>query len=173
MGILQAANLRAEFAIEHTQEKSQLRARKSNSSFTKGSQLATIIIKERFRMYKIEIYQTSTGKEPYTEWEGTLDKSTFARIDARIARIRESGNFGICEPVGEGVFELKFDFGPGYRVYFGYDSDIVLLLLCGGNKKGQQRDIDKAIEYWREHLSLKRGKDEKIQKLQRTSNRKT
>lgn len=114
---------------------------------------------------KIEIYKTKLGKEPYTEWESTLDAATFARIDARITRIRERGNLGICEPVGEGVFELKFDFGPGYRVYFGYDSDIVLLLLCAGNKKGQQRDIDKAKEYWREHLSQKRGKDEKIQKL--------
>lgn len=124
-------------------------------------------------MYIIEIYKTSTGKEPYIDWENNLDKSTLARIDARMARIRESGNFGVCEPVGEGVFELKFDFGPGYRVYFGYESDTILLLLCGGYKKGQQRDIDKAKEYWRDHLSPKRGKNEKVQKLQRTSNRKT
>jgi putative addiction module killer protein len=83
-------------------------------------------------------YKTKTGKEPYTEWENTLDNTTLARIDARIARIRENGNFGICEPAGEGVFELKFDFGPGYRVYFGYQSETILLLLCEGNKKGQQ-----------------------------------
>ena len=62
------------------------------------------------------------------------------------------------ELVGEGVFELKFDFGPGYRVYFGFKADTFLILLFGGNKKGQQRDIDKAKEYWRDHLSLKRGK---------------
>lgn len=60
--------------------------------------------------------------------------------------------------MGDGVFELKFDFGPGYRVYFGFKTDTFLLLLLGGYKKGQQRDIDKAIGYWRGHLSLKRGK---------------
>lgn len=122
---------------------------------------------------KIEIYKTKTGKEPYTEWEKTIDRSALVRIDARFARIRESGNLGICEPVGDGVFELKFDFGPGYRVYFGYEADAILILLLGGNKKHQQKDIDKAKEYWLDHLSLKRDKDEKIQKLQRKSNRKT
>lgn len=94
-------------------------------------------------------------------------------MDQIITRIRESGNFGICEPVGEGVFELKFDFGPGYRVYFGHDSRKIIMLLCGGYKKGQQKDIDKAKKYWQDYLALKRGKDEKIRKLQRTSNRKT
>jgi hypothetical protein len=67
---------------------------------------------------------------------------------------------------------LKFDFGSGYRVYFGYESNTIILLLCGGCKKGQQTDIDKAKEYWKDYLSLKRGKNEKVQKLQRTSNRK-
>lgn len=71
-------------------------------------------------MYEIVIYQTSTGREPYTEWTIGLDTTTAARIDARLTRVRETGNFGICEPVGEGVFELKFDFGPGYRLYFAY-----------------------------------------------------
>lgn len=112
--------------------------------------------------YKIEIYKTKTGKEPYLEWLESLDKSTLARIDARLTRIRSSGNLGICEPVGDGVFELKFDFGPGYRVYFGYEKDTFLILLAGGSKKSQQRDINKAKEYWLDHLSLKRGKNEKI-----------
>lgn len=124
-------------------------------------------------MYEIAIFRTNAGKEPYIEWEKKLDKATSARIDARIARIRDSGNFGICESVGDGVFELKFDFGPGYRIYFGFESDRILLLLCGGHKKGQQKDIDKAIQYWRDHLSLKEVENEKVQKLQRASNRKT
>lgn len=81
-----------------------------------------------------------------------------SRIDARLTRIEKTGNFGVCESVGDGVFELKFDFGPGYRVYFGYKTDKVLVLLLGGYKKGQQKDIDKAKEYWHEYLSLKRGK---------------
>lgn len=108
--------------------------------------------------YETTLYNTSNGKEPYTEWLESLDKAVSARIDARITRIEESGNFGVCEPIGEGVFELKFDFGPGYRVYFGYKSETCLILLCGGYKKGQQKNIDKAIEYWHDYLSLKRGK---------------
>lgn len=108
-------------------------------------------------MYNIEIYKTNSGKEPYTEWEQSLDKATLARIDARLTRIRETGNLGTFEPVGDGVFELKLDFGPGYRVYFGYKSNTFLLLLIGGSKKAQQRDINKAKEYWREHLSHKRS----------------
>lgn len=113
-------------------------------------------------MYEIEIYKTATGKEPYTEWEESLDKTVVARIDARFARIRKNGNFGDCEPVGEGVFELKFDFGPGYRVYFGYKIETCLLLLFGGYKKSQQKDIHKSKEYWKDHLSIKRGKNEKV-----------
>lgn len=109
-------------------------------------------------MYEIAIYKTSSGKEPYIDWEKSLDKMTAARIDARFARIRENGNLGVCEPVGEGVFELKFNFGPGYRVYFGYITDTFLLLLSGGYKKSQQKDIDKAKGYLKDHLSLRRGK---------------
>ena len=108
--------------------------------------------------YKIEIYKTSKGKEPYTEWEKSLDRTTLARIDARLTRIRETGNLGICEPVGDGVFELKFDFGPGYRVYFGFKKDTFLIFLLGGHKKGQQKDINKAKAYWLDHLSVKGGK---------------
>jgi putative addiction module killer protein len=55
-------------------------------------------------------------------------------------------------------FELKFDFGPGFRVYFGFNTDTFLILLCGGYKKSQQKDINKAKEYWKDHLSIKRGK---------------
>jgi len=108
--------------------------------------------------FDIEVYKTNTGKEPYAEWAESLDKNALVRIDARITRIEKTGNFGIYESVGEGVFELKLDFGPGYRIYFGYKTDTVLVLLLGGHKKGQQKDIDKAQKYWREYLSPKRGK---------------
>lgn len=67
--------------------------------------------------YEIGLYQTADGKEPYAEWEESLDKAISARIDSKFTRIREAGNIGDCEPVGDGVFELKFDFGPGYRIY--------------------------------------------------------
>ena len=108
--------------------------------------------------YEIGMYRTVTGKEPYAEWEESLDKATMARIDARLARIREAGNIGICEPIGNGVYELKFDFGPGYRVYFGLETDTFMILLLGGSKKEQQKDISKSKGYWKDHLLMKRGK---------------
>jgi putative addiction module killer protein len=108
--------------------------------------------------FVIELYQTAAGKEPYTEWEVSLDKAPMARIDARLARIRETGNIGTYEPVGDGVYELKFYFGPGYRIYFGLETDTCMILLLGGSKKGQQRDVNKSIEYWKDHLRMKRGK---------------
>lgn len=104
--------------------------------------------------YEIVIYQTATGKEPYTEWEESLDKSTMARIDARLTRIRETGSIGKCEPVGDGVYELKFDFGS--------EKETSMILLLGGSEKLQQRDINKSKEYWKDHLLIKRGKNEKI-----------
>lgn len=58
-----------------------------------------------------------------------------ARIDTRFTRIRESGNLGSYEPVGEGVYELKFDFGPGYRIYFGLEANTLVILLLGGHKR--------------------------------------
>lgn len=63
------------------------------------------------------------------------------------------GNFGDCKPIGEEVFELRVDFGPGYRVYFGQVGPEVVLLLCGGDKSSQGRDIRKAQEYWADYRS--------------------
>lgn len=121
-------------------------------------------------MYEISLYKTNSGKEPYTDWREHLDKCTLSRVDARFTRIRQTGNFGVHKPVGEGVFELKFDCGPGYRIYFGFEDDRLIILLCGGHKGTQQSDITKAKKYWRE---CKEGKNEKVQKLQRGSYRKT
>lgn len=111
-------------------------------------------------MYDIEIYKTRAGKVPYIEWERQLDKITLARIDARFARIR-NGNLGTYRSIGNGIFELKFDFGPGYRIYFGFRTDKVLVLLVGGHKTSQAKDISKAKEFWHDHL-LKEEKNEKI-----------
>ena len=82
-------------------------------------------------------------------FDAWLSKLKDARGKARIVeRIRsaERGNFGDCEPVGAGVSEMRIHFGPGYRVYFTRDGDVVYVLLCGGAKRGQQRDISKARE---------------------------
>lgn len=75
------------------------------------------------------------------------------RIEARMVRIRTTGYLGDFKPVDDGVYELRFDVGPGYRVYFGFDGDNLILLLAAGSKRGQARDIKKAKEYWRDHLS--------------------
>ncbi|HBK66172.1 MAG TPA: addiction module killer protein [Cyanobacteria bacterium UBA11166] len=102
---------------------------------------------------EIQRYTTSNGRVPFTEWFYSLRNTTAqARIAARLERV-ELGNLGDYRSVGEGVCELKIDYGPGYRVYFGQVGSIMVLLLCGGDKSTQDRDIRKAIEYWRDYRS--------------------
>jgi putative addiction module killer protein len=94
--------------------------------------------------------QTALSKEPFSQWLRSLrDAKGRAVIRTRLNRIQD-GNFSNCEPVGEGVHELKIDFGPGYRVYFGEDANLVILLL-GGDKSSQDRDVRAAKEYWRDY----------------------
>lgn len=75
------------------------------------------------------------------------------RILRRLDRLTR-GNFGECKSVGGGVFELILDFGPGYRIYFSEIGNIVVLLLCGGDKGSQIRDIERAKMYWREYKEV-------------------
>lgn len=85
----------------------------------------------------IEVRQTSR----FTDWIGGLrDLRAVARIDARIGRLR-LGNFGDAKSVGGSVSELRIDYGPGYRVYFTRRGEAVVLLLCGGDKSSQAKDI--------------------------------
>ena len=102
---------------------------------------------------KVIVYRDATRKEPFTDWlHGLGDARTRRRILSRLVRL-ESGNFGDCEPVGGGVSELRFFFGSGYRVYFGRDGNTIVVLLSGGDKDSQRRDIQKAQAYWKEYLS--------------------
>ncbi len=102
---------------------------------------------------KIEIYQTDAGKRPFSQWLKDInDLAAKAKVRLRLDRL-EMGNFGQCEPVGEGVFELKIDFGPGYRIYFGKIGLKCVLLLYGGDKKSQQNDILKAKAYFKDYQS--------------------
>lgn len=78
-----------------------------------------------------------------------------ARVTRAIARM-EQGNLSQVKAVGESVFEYRIDFGPGYRVYFGRDGDVLVILLTGGTKKRQQRDIDAAHAYWQDYKQSKR-----------------
>ncbi|KPJ82994.1 MAG: hypothetical protein AMS19_05975 [Gemmatimonas sp. SG8_23] len=102
---------------------------------------------------EVRIYARSDGSEPFTEWlRGLRDGTTRNRIRQRIARLR-LGNFGDTRSVGDGVLELRIHFGPGFRVYFGREGASMVILLCGGDKGSQERDIDRAVEYWRDHRS--------------------
>jgi putative addiction module killer protein len=100
---------------------------------------------------QVENYEAPDGRCPFEEWLTSLrDKKARAIIRTRIGRVR-LGNFGNCEPVGAGVLELKIDYGPGYRVYFGQAGTKIVILLCGGDKSSQAEDIRRAIEYWEDY----------------------
>ena len=92
-------------------------------------------------------YQRSDGSEPFTEWlNGIRDKATQARIRVRLQRLA-AGNPGDVKPVGGGISELRFPFGAGYRIYLSQQGTTWILLLCGGDKSSQPRDIAKAQSY--------------------------
>jgi len=94
----------------------------------------------------IEVRQT----DEYAEWfKGLLDRQARARINTRIRRL-SLGNPGDVKPVGEGVSELRIDYGPGYRVYFVQRGEMLVILLAGGDKRTQNRDIRTALELARE-----------------------
>ena len=100
---------------------------------------------------ELRLYRTSAGRAPFSEWYGTIqDRSVRHRIQKRLDRL-EDGNFGDCRPVGDGVFELRFHFGPGYRIYFGEVDNTIVLLLCAGDKSSQARDIRRAKDYWSQY----------------------
>ena len=102
---------------------------------------------------EVLVYAGSDGREPFAEWlRGLRHGQTRNRIRQRIARVR-LGNFGDARSVGEGVHELRIQFGPGFRVYFGREDDAVVILLCGGDKSTQARDIERAHDYWRDYRS--------------------
>lgn len=100
-------------------------------------------------MYQVNEYINLDGKSPYREWlTGLLDKQAQARILTRINRMA-AGNLGDHKPIGAGVWELRIDWGPGYRVYYARAGTRLILLLAGGDKRKQQADIDAAISYWK------------------------
>jgi len=99
-------------------------------------------------MIEVFRYVTESGREPVKEWLQSLqDKRAQAKIRVRLKRL-EAGMFGDCEPVGDGVLELREHLGAGYRVYFGRHGKAVVILLCGGSKKTQPPDIKTARQYW-------------------------
>ena len=92
-------------------------------------------------------YKDESGHEVVTDWLLSLsDKQTRARIEARFFRLA-TGNFGDCKPIRESVWELRIDWGPGYRVYYAQVGNAIVVLLCGGDKRKQDTDIHRAIQY--------------------------
>jgi len=92
-------------------------------------------------------YLERDGASPFAKWFATLDATAAAKITTAVRRL-ELGNFSNVKGVGAGVFEYRVDFGPGYRVYFGKDGDALVILLGGGTKEGQDRDIATAHMRW-------------------------
>ncbi len=100
---------------------------------------------------EIFFFETRDGRVPFREWMNLVKgQPVYEKVVARLERIEE-GNFGEHRSVGEGVSELVINFGPGYRVYYGLDGADIVILLVGGSKATQQKDIDAAKQYWRQY----------------------
>lgn len=101
-------------------------------------------------MLEVRYYFKLNGGSPFADWFNDLDPQARAKVTTAIARL-EQGNLSNVKGVGEGVLEYKIDFGPGYRVYFGRDGEVLVILLMGGTKKRQQRDIETAKVMWADY----------------------
>ncbi|XZN92530.1 MAG: type II toxin-antitoxin system RelE/ParE family toxin [Microcoleus sp.] len=100
---------------------------------------------------EIRRYTTAEGRAPFTEWLDSLrDRNVRVRIKSRLDRV-EQGNLGDFKSVGEGVFELRINYGPGYRVYFGQVGLTIVVILIAGDKSTQAQNIQQAIEYWKDY----------------------
>ncbi|MDP2064531.1 MAG: type II toxin-antitoxin system RelE/ParE family toxin [Burkholderiaceae bacterium] len=99
-------------------------------------------------MFDVQSYLSPEGVDPYAQWlSGLADRQARARVLVRVLRMA-AGNFGDFKPLQDGVWELRIDHGPGYRVYYAQAGKRLILLLAGGDKRKQQADIATAIERW-------------------------
>ncbi|MDP7602516.1 MAG: type II toxin-antitoxin system RelE/ParE family toxin [Alphaproteobacteria bacterium] len=106
-------------------------------------------------MAEIREYLDTRGRSPYAGWFDRLNARAAAKIAMALVRM-EQGNPSNAKGVGAGVSEYRIDFGPGYRIYFGRDGDTLIILLGGGTKKRQQKDVETAQKLWREYKRRKR-----------------
>ena len=107
--------------------------------------------------FLVREYLTQGEANPYRDWLMSLDKKTRARVQARVMRF-EQGNLGDSKPLVGGVWEARLTFGAGYRIYFALEGRTILLLLLGGDKRTQDKDIKLAQQYWNDYCS--RGEDD-------------
>jgi putative addiction module killer protein len=103
----------------------------------------------------LRYYDSRRTPGPFEAWFADLDAPAAAKVSIALARL-EQGNLSNVKSVGEGVLEYRIDWGPGYRVYFGRDGETLIILLTGGSKKRQQRDIETAKALWTEYKQLKK-----------------
>lgn len=101
---------------------------------------------------EIRIYETPEGQTPFVDWLESLDVQTQQIVRTRIGRVK-LGNFGDCKHLTAGVKELRIQYGPGFRIYFGEEERRIVILLSGGAKGSQKGDIKKAVKYWKEYRS--------------------
>lgn len=99
---------------------------------------------------EIVIYEASDGVYPFADWLAVRDREARTRIEKRLFRLR-GGNPGDYQSVGDGIIELRIDYGLGYRLYLAFTGQQVILLLCGGDKSTQVADIKLAQTYWQEY----------------------
>ncbi len=104
---------------------------------------------------EVREFVDANGINSYSNWFNELNAEAAAKVTANLTRI-ELGNFSNTKSISGGVYELRIDFGPGYRVYFGKDGEKIIILLGGGTKKKQNADIKKAHELWKEYKKLKK-----------------
>lgn len=109
--------------------------------------------------YKVEEYLREDGVSPYEEWFMGLDTMAAAKITTVKLKL-EQGNLSNVKWF-QGIGEYRLDWGPGYRVYIGQDGDRLIILLGGGTKKGQQKDVDRAVAMWKEYIARKSQRKKK------------
>jgi putative addiction module killer protein len=105
-------------------------------------------------MIAIEEFLDEAGESPFKDWFNRLDSQAAAIVAVALARLAD-GNTSNVEGIGEGAAELKINRGPGYRVYFGWDGKTLVILLGGGTKQRQNRDIERALTCWRDYKARK------------------
>ena len=105
-------------------------------------------------MFEVVVYETEEGIAPFDEWFNALDTQAALKVTTAIARM-ETGNLGGVKPVRQGVSERRITFGPGYRLYFGHDGEKLVVLLTGGTKKRQSKDIEQAQAHWADYKRRK------------------
>ena len=108
-------------------------------------------------MIEIRQYVDREGRNPFENWFLNLDGTARARVTVALERVK-CANLSVAKGVGAGVFELRLNFGPGYRIYFGKDGEEIVILVGGGTKKRQEADIRSALEHWQDYKRRKREK---------------